>query len=341
MSASLVTSVVRTSGSAPLGASVVSGGINFSVFSRNATLIELLLFDDGNSTSPAHVITLDANADRTYHYWHTFVPDLQAGQVYAYRAHGPFVPERGLRFDGEKVLLDPYGLAVAVPDAYNRAAAREPGDNAAFAMKSVVADVGRYDWEGDVPLKRPFAETVIYELHVRGFTRHPSSGVPPAQRGTYAGLTEKIPYLSDLGVTAVELLPVFQFDAQDAPRGRVNYWGYQAVSFFAPHHAYSSCKAPLAVLDEFRNMVKALHRAGIEVILDIVFNHTTEGGGDGPTLCYRGLANDFYYILAADQSQYADYTGCANTLNANQSSQAKGVRARRRWKKSRRPLCAV
>ena len=185
-------------------------------------------------------------------------------------------------------------------------------------MKSVVAEPGRYDWEGDLPLKRPFAETVIYELHVRGFTRHPSSGVTLVKSGTYAGLIEKIPYLKDLGVTAVELLPVFQFDPQDAPQGRVNYWGYQPVSFFAPHPAYSSRKEPLGVLDEFRDMVKAHHRAGIEVILDVVFNHTTEGGQGGPTLCYRGLANDFYYILEHDKARYADYTGCGNTLNANQ-----------------------
>ena len=231
-----------------------------------------------SSAQPAKVIALDANRHRTYHYWHVFVPGLEPGQMYAYRAHGPFAPERGLRFDAEKVLLDPYGLAVAVPEAYDRDAASRPGDNAAVAMKSVVADPGRYDWEGDLPLKRPFAETVIYELHVRGFTRHPSSGVASAKRGTYAGLIEKIPYLKDLGITAVELLPVFQFDPQDAPQGRVNYWGYQPVSFFAPHHAYSSRKEPLGVLDEFRDMVKALHRAGIEVILDVVFNHTTEGG---------------------------------------------------------------
>src|SRR5262249_35797276 len=145
------------------------------------------------------------------------------GQIYAYRAYGPFAPERGLRFDGEKVLLDPYGVAIAVPDGYSRTAAIEPGDNAAVAMKSVVADPARYDWEGDQPLKRPFAETVIYEVHVRGFTRHSSSGVAPDKRGTYAGLIEKIPYLKDLGITAVELLPVFQFDAQDAPQGHTNY----------------------------------------------------------------------------------------------------------------------
>ena len=310
--------LIKKGASAPLGATVCDGGVNFSVFSRSATLVELLLFDDENAEKPARVIPLDPNRHRTYHYWHVFVPDLQPGQIYAYRAHGPFAPGDGLRFDGEKVLLDPYGLAIAVPDAYNRGAASRPGDNAAVAMKSVVADPGRYDWEGDLPIRRPFAETVIYELHVRGFTRHPSSGVLSVKRGTYAGLIEKIPYLKDLGVTTVELLPVFQFDPQDAPEGRVNYWGYQPVSFFAPHHAYSSRKDPLAVLDEFRDMVKALHRAGIEVILDVVFNHTAEGGHGGPTLCYRGLANDFYYILEKDKSRYADYTGCGNTLNANQ-----------------------
>jgi glycogen operon protein len=303
---------------APLGATVVDGGVNFSVFSKNATRIELLLFDDERATRPATVIPFDARLHKTYHYWHTFVPGLAPGQLYAYRADGPFAPERGWRFDRQKVLLDPYGLAVAVPPTYDRRAAMQPGDNAQTAMKSVVADPTRYDWEGDAPLRRPFVETVIYELHVRGFTKHPSSNVSPLKRGTFAGLIDKIPYLQDLGITAVELLPVFQFDPQDAPAGRVNYWGYQPVSFFAPHHAYSSQTGPLAVLDEFRDMVKALHRARIEVILDVVFNHTTEGGADGPTLCYRGLANEFYYILQQDKSRYADYTGCGNTLNANQ-----------------------
>ncbi len=310
--------VVKHGASAPLGATVQTGGVNFSVFSKNATLVELLLFDDENAARPAAVIPLDARRHRTYHYWHAFVPDIGPGQVYAYRAQGPFTPERGFRFDGEKVLLDPYGLAVAVPPGYDRGAARRFGDNAAVAMKSVVADPGRYDWEGDVPLKRPFVGTVIYELHVLGFTRHPSSGVAPERSGTFAGLVEKIPYLRDLGITAVELLPVFQFDPQDAPEGRVNYWGYQPISFFVPHHAYSSRREPCGVLDEFRDMVKAFHRAGIEVILDVVFNHTTEGSHDGPTLCYRGLANDFYYVLADGGSRYADYTGCGNTLNANQ-----------------------
>ncbi|HYJ93820.1 MAG TPA: glycogen debranching protein GlgX, partial [Vicinamibacterales bacterium] len=303
--------------SAPLGASVRPDGVNFSVFSKDATLLELLLFDAADAAEPSRTIPLDPKAHRSYHYWHAFVPGLRPGQLYAYRAYGPFAPERGLLFDSDKVLLDPYALAVAVPDGYNREAARFPGNNAAVAMKSVVVDPGQYDWEGDAPLRTPFVETVIYELHVRGFTQHQSSSVSPATRGTYTGLIEKIPYLKDLGVTAVELLPIFQFDPFDAPAGRVNYWGYQPVSFFAPHHAYSSRTDPRDVIDECRDMIKALHRAGIEVILDVVFNHTSEGGRDGPTFCYRGLANDFYYLLQDDKSQYADYTGCGNTLNAN------------------------
>jgi glycogen operon protein len=184
-------------------------------------------------------------------------------------------------------------------------------------MKSVVVDPLAYDWAGDQPLRRPSARTIVYEMHVRGFTRHPSCGVGESTRGTYAGLIERIPYLQQLGITAVELLPVFQFDPQDCPPGLVNYWGYQPVSFFAPHQAYSSRQDPLGPIDEFRDMVKALHRAGIEVILDVVFNHTSEGKDDGPTLCFRGLDNPTYYILEGDRSRYADYSGCGNTLNAN------------------------
>ena len=304
--------------SAPLGATVTAEGVNFSVFSKGATAVELLLFDDVLAPSPSRVGQLEPGRHRTYHYWHLFVPGLQPGQVYGYRAHGPFAPERGLRFDERKVLIDPYGLAVAVPPSYDREAATRPGDNCASAMKSVVAAPATYDWEGDRPLRSPFARTVIYEMHVRGFTQHPSSGVPACTRGTYAGVIAKIPYLQDLRVTAVELLPVFQFDAADAPAGRTNYWGYQPVSFFAPHQQYSSRRDPSGALDEFRDMVKALHRAGIEVILDVVFNHTAEGNHEGPTLCYRGLANDFYYMLDADRSRYANFTGCGNTLNANQ-----------------------
>jgi isoamylase len=301
----------------PLGASLVDGGVNFCVFSRRASAVELLLFDDAGAEEPARVIRLDARAHRTYHYWHAFVPGLRSGQVYAYRAVGPFDPARGLRFDPAKVLLDPYGRAVVVPDGYDRFAASRPGDNMNVAMRSMVVDPDGYDWEGDAPLRRPFATTVIYEMHVAGFTRHPSSGVAPRTRGTYAGMIEKIPYLQDLGITAVELLPVFQFDRQDGTPGLVNYWGYSPVSFFAPHAGYSSRRDPLGPVDEFRDLVKALHRARIEVILDVVYNHTAEGNHDGPTLSFRGLDNDTYYLLEADRARYADYTGTGNTLNAN------------------------
>jgi glycogen operon protein len=264
-------------------------------------------------------IPIDPATNRTYHYWHVFVPDIAEGQIYGYRVDGPNDPPNGLRFDRSKVLINPYSRAVVVPAKYRRETACRDGDNAATAMKSVVVDPSTYDWENDAPLQRPSARTIIYEMHLRGFTQHRSSEVAEPRHGTFAGLIEKIPYLQDLGITAVELLPVFQFDAQDCPRGKVNYWGYQPVSFFAPHQAYSSRRDPLGPVDEFRDMVKALHRAGIEVILDVVYNHTAEGDHTGPTLCFRGLDNPTYYILSADKSRYADYTGCGNTLNANHS----------------------
>jgi len=303
--------------SSPLGASVTASGVNFSVFSRSAAAVELLLFDREDNTQPARVVPIDPVTNRTYHYWHVFVPGLKPGQLYGYRVDGPSDPAKGMRFDPTKVLLDPYGRGVVVPKSYSRAAARSKGDNARTSMKSVVVDPDAYDWEGDTPLCRPASRTIIYEMHVRGFTRHSSSGVPENTRGTYAGLVEKIPYLQQLGMTAVELLPVFQFDAQDAPPGRVNYWGYAPVSFFAPHQAYSSRPEALGAVNEFRDMVKALHRAGIEVILDVVFNHTGEGDHDGPTLGFRGLENSVYYVLEPDRSRYANYSGTGNTLNAN------------------------
>ncbi|KXK29665.1 MAG: isoamylase [Candidatus Brocadia sinica] len=309
---------INTKGrSSPLGATVYEDGVNFSVFSRNATGVELLFFDHEDNDKPVRSIQIDPWAGRTYHYWHVFVSGVQAGQLYGYRVRGPHEPARGMRFDPSKVLLDPYGRGVAVPRNYSREAASKAGDNAAVAMKSVVVDTHKYNWEGDTSIKRPSSRTIIYEMHVRGFTCHPSSGVSEKARGTYAGLIEKIPYLQELGVTAVELLPVFQFDAQDCPPGLVNYWGYAPVSFFSPHQAYSSRQDPLGPTDEFRDMVKALHRADIEVILDVVFNHTAEGGQSGPTLSFRGLDNSMYYILEQDCSRYANYSGTGNTLNAN------------------------
>lgn len=303
--------------SSPLGATVLPGGVNFSIYSRSATGVELSLFDREDDALSARAIHMDPTTNHTFHYWHVFVPGLKSGQLYGYRVQGPFDPALGQRFDPGKLLLDPYGLGVAVPQNYSRDAARFTGDNVATAMKSVVVDPGTYDWEGDAPLNRPASQTIVYEMHVRGFTRHPSSGVSDRRRGTYAGLIEKIPYLQQLGITAVELLPVFQYDAQDAPRGLVNYWGYSPVSFFAPHQGYSSRQEALGPLDEFRDMVKALHRAGIEVILDVVFNHTSEGDQDGPTLSLRGLENGDYYILEQDRSRYANYSGTGNTLSAN------------------------
>ncbi len=302
--------------SAPLGAMPSATGTNFSLFSRTATRVELLLFATIDDPQPK-VIHLDPVTDRTYHYWHTFVPGALAGQLYGYRVHGPAEPERGLRFDPTKVLLDPYGRGTVIPKGYTPETARRPGDNASTAMKSVIVDTSTYDWEGDVPLARPSARTVIYEMHVRGFTANPNSGVRNQLRGTYAGLIEKIPYLKDLGITAVELLPVFAFDPLACPTGLVNYWGYQPVSFFAPHPAYSSRADPLGAVNEFRDMVKALHRAGIEVILDVVFNHTAEGNEHGLTLSFRGIDNPTYYILEQDGARYADYSGCGNTFNAN------------------------
>jgi glycogen operon protein len=303
--------------SAPLGATICDGGVNFSIYSRDATGVELQLFDRVHDSKAARTIRIDPIAGHSYHYWHAFVPGLKAGQIYGYRVEGPADPGNGHRFDATKVLLDPYGRGISVPSGYSRSAAARAGDNCATAMKSVVVDPSGYDWEGDSPLQRPSARTIIYEMHVRGFTRHPSSGLSEERRGTYAAVVDKIPYLQQLGITAVELLPVFQFDSQDAPPGLSNYWGYAPVSFFAPHCAYSASQDPLGPLHEFRNMVKALHRAGIEVILDVVFNHTAEGGGDGPTLSFKGIDNTTYYMLEADKSRYANYTGTGNTLNAN------------------------
>src|SRR5882724_9966461 len=315
----IATATLEPGKSFPLGASLVAGGANFSVFSKHASAVQLLLFDGVNDDRPSKVINLDPHTQRTYHYWHTFVPGVEAGQLYGYRVHGPCAPEKGLRFDGDKVLLDPYGKCVATPSRVSRAAARSPGDNAATALKSVLADPSAYDWEDDRPPRTPFARTVIYELHVGNFTRHPNSGVADSRRGTYSGLIDKIPYLKDLGISALELLPVFAFDEETAPEGRRNIWGYQPLSFFAPHPGYSSRQDPHGALDEFRDFVKAAHRAGIEIILDVVYNHTAEGGADGPTLSFRGLANDTYYILDENDAGYADYSGTGNSLNANES----------------------
>src|ERR1700752_4467525 len=215
----LVESSATEGRSSPLGATVTCRGVNFSLYSRDASRIELLLFDREDDAKPSRVIPMDQSANRTYHYWHVCAPTVQPGQLYGYRVHGPFDPSRGLRFDPTKVLLDPYGRGVAVPRNYSREAARQEGDNAVTAMESVVVDTSLYDWEGDTPLRRPSSQTIVYEMHVRGFTRHPTSGVPESTRGTYRGLIQKIPHLQDLCVSAGELLAVVQFDPQDCPTG--------------------------------------------------------------------------------------------------------------------------
>lgn len=301
----------------PLGATVYPNGVNFSVYSQNATAIELLLFNSAGAAKPTYVIKLDPSRNRTYHYWHVFVANLQPGQIYAYRAYGEFAPEKGQRFDKTKVLLDPYAKAIVGDEFYDREAASRRGNNCPQALKGVVVDPSTYDWERDRHPRIPYSASVIYEMHVGGFTRDPNSGVAPRKRGTYAGLIEKIPYLKELGITAVELLPVHQFDPQDVRPGLKNYWGYSTVGFFAPHRGYSSQRDPLGAVDEFRDMVKALHRAGIEVILDVVFNHTAEGSEKGPTLSFRGLDNPTYYILEDNLAEYKNYSGCGNTFKGN------------------------
>jgi len=302
----------------PIGSTISKEGVNFCLFSKNAQGVDLLLFDNAEAIAPAHVIPLDPRKNKTYHYWHVFIHDLKAGQLYGYRVSGPHNHSLGHHFDPDLILLDPYAKAVAMPKEKNIKSTTKTGAIITPSMKSVVSDLLLYNWENDHHPRREFSQTVIYEMHVAGFTKNPNSGVTPENRGTYAGLIEKIPYLVELGITAVELLPVFLFDNRSAHDGIGNYWGYNPVSFFAVHQGYSSSDNPLKALDEFRDMVKALHRAGIEVILDVVYNHTGEGGEGGPTYSFKGIDNSIYYILEEDKSHYANYSGCGNTLNANQ-----------------------
>ncbi|XGB40849.1 MAG: glycogen debranching protein GlgX [Nodosilinea sp. LVE1205-7] len=301
----------------PLGATLYGTGANFCLYSKHATGVDLLLFDSENIRQPSRVICLDSQKHRTSYYWHGFVPGVRAGQVYGFRVHGPWNPAQGHRFDATKVVLDPYARAIVGQQDYDRRAAIGPGDNCATALKAVVVDHRNYDWEGDRPLHIPYAASVIYEMHVGGFTRHPASGLAPEKRGTFAGIIDKIPYLKSLGITAVELLPVHQFDPQDSRPGLENYWGYSTLGFFAPHHAYSSRQDPLGPMTEFRDLVKMLHRAGIEVILDVVFNHSAEGNHEGPILSFRGIDNATYYLLEENPIYYSNYSGCGNTLKAS------------------------
>lgn len=304
----------------PLGATVMGSGVNFSVFSKHATDVELVLFERPEDKKPIRTIRLYRDTNKTFYYWHCFIQGIGTGQIYAWRVHGPFRPEKGLRFDSSKILLDPYAKAI-ITDNYNREAAKLYGkDNCESAMKCVVADSRGYDWEGDKPLRTSYSRSIIYELHVGGFTKNKNSGISDEKRGTFVGLIEKIPYLKSLGITAVELLPIQQFDEQNASYGLKDYWGYSPIGFFAPHNKYSSRQDPLGPIFEFREMVKALHRAGIEVILDVVFNHTAEIDDTGPILSFKGLGNDSYYILnEKNPALYANYSGCGNSINANNS----------------------
>ena len=309
---------------APLGATVQEDGVNFSLFADRATAVEFLLFDRYDQATPSHVVRLDPIVHRTHYYWHHFVPGLRDGQIYGYRVYGPYEPRQGHRYNPSKVLLEPYTRAVAYGDNLCRADAYGDIDNACTSFKSVVVDLAGYDWGDDRPLQRPMRDTVIYETHVRGLTIHPSAQVQ--HPGTYRGLIDKIPYLQSLGITAVEFLPVQQFDPQEVERSNpitgeplCNYWGYAQVAFFAPHQGYATEPGGRSVVDEFRDMVKALHAAGIEVILDVVFNHTAEGGAYGPTISFRGLANAAYYVLGQDRRRYLDYTGCGHTIRATHS----------------------
>ncbi|MFM7184471.1 MAG: glycogen debranching protein GlgX [Planctomycetota bacterium] len=294
----------------PYGAILRDGGVQFVVYSRSATALRILLYDSVSAVEPAEVIGLDPANDRWGDIWSVFVPGLSAGQLYHVQADGPFDPERGQRFDGGARLIDPYAKALAGEFSLD-------GDGRLLPPKCVVVD-DAFDWQGDRHLCRGLADTVIYEMHVRGFTASPTSGVE--HPGTYRGVIEKIPYLRSLGVTAVELMPVHEFAAAMPTAGggvRTNYWGYDPVAFFAPHRGYAADQTPGGQVREFKEMVRALHAAGIEVILDVVFNHTAEGNHLGPTLSLKGLENRVYYMLGDGGSSYRNYSGCGNTINGN------------------------
>lgn len=304
----------------PIGATIQDKGVNFSVFAQSAKSIELLLFNDKDDKQPSHTIKLSKKENRSYYYWHIFIENLKAGQFYAYRVDGEYNPSKSFAYDKSKVLIDPYSKGIYTNN-YDRQKARKFGvDNISNSFKSVVIDDKAYDWEGDKHPKKELSDLVIYEMHIGGFTNSKNSGLEKNKRGTYAGAIEKIPYLKSLGINAVELLPVFAFDEQDAPSNKNNYWGYSPINFFAIHNKYSIKKEPISAITEFKDMVKAFHKAGIEVILDVVYNHTSESDYEGPLQSMKGFDNATYYLLdEKDKTKYLDYTGCANTFNANHS----------------------
>ncbi len=320
----------------PIGGAHQSGdGVNFVLFSRHATGVRLELYQNAGDSSPTRIIDLDPARHRTGDVWHVWLRGIPAGQLYAYRIEGPYLPEEGHRFNSHKLLLDPYARAIAGVENWDFRAARGYDSSSPLSDLSIstVDDAGttpkciftsdHFDWEMDAPPKHSASDTVIYETHVRGFTIHPSSGV--AHPGTFIGLTEKIPYLQDLGVTAIELMPVLEFNENESNRLNPitgerlkNYWGYDPVAFFAPKQSYGIRGPHRRQTLEFREMVKAFHRAGIEVILDIVLNHTAEGDELGPTISLRGTENSIFYMLQENgRRYYKNFSGVGNTLNAN------------------------
>ena len=305
----------------PFGMTEACDGFNFAVFSRHATGISLLFFDNPHGPDPVETVVLDPNRDRTGDVWHARLAGKIRGKSYALRVEGPWSPAQGHRFDPRAVLLDPYAaLLVGSADWPTENPASRPGiPHANCTAHAIAAATHRFDWQGDVPLRHSWADTIIYETHVRGLTAHPSSGV--ADPGSYLGLVEKIPHLRALGITAVELMPVQEFRECEVGHrtGKPlrNYWGYNPVALFAPKASYASGNSADAVLMEFKTMVRELHRAGIEVILDVVFNHTAEGNESGPVINFRGLDNSIYYLLEPGTGRYIDYAGCGNTLNCN------------------------
>ena len=301
----------------PLGSSITKRGVNFVLAAPAANRVELVLYANGSERSPERVIELDARRHRSGDYWHVEVEGLGEGCCYGYRVFGPLAPG-GHGFRPSKVLVDPAARAISGWDVYDRVLATGPSPNAHCCLKSVVCERDLFDFQAHPRPRNSWQRTVIYELHVGGFTRREDSGVDLDQRGTYLGLIEKLPYLKDLGITAIELLPVFCFDPADAPPGRDNVWGYSPLNWFTPHHGYCSSSDPLQARQEMRHLVAACHDAGIEVLLDVVYNHTTEGNRNGPTLSWRGCADLTYYHQSAT-GVYQDVSGCGNSIAANQA----------------------
>jgi glycogen operon protein len=307
----------------PLGVFRVHNAWNFALFSRHATAVSLLFFQSGEGSAVAEV-ALDSKINRTGDLWHIQVHGLDPALRYGYRVDGPWDPSGGgHRFSRQNLLLDPYAPALTGASVWGKDYIRrgEVTPESRFRRRCCLVN-DDFDWEGDRPLNIPLKDSVIYELHVRGFTVHPSAGV--SRPGTFLGLIEKIPYLQELGVTAVELLPVTEFDENDNVNHNPftgerlkNYWGYNPIAFFAPKAAYAHNGRDGGQVREFKEMVKAMHRAGLEVILDIVFNHTGEGNERGPVTSFRGLANNIYYMLDPVTRQYLNFSGCGNTLNCN------------------------